>query len=53
MVIAASGGAITDEELRQLREKTALPGFASWPRTSEKLSMDYMATNPEVLKRWL
>ena len=27
LVIAASGGAIVDEELRVLRQKTALPGF--------------------------
>ncbi len=53
LVIAASGGAIVDEELRQLRQKTALPGFASWPPEFREVSMGYMATNPEGLKRWL
>jgi pimeloyl-ACP methyl ester carboxylesterase len=53
LVIAASGGAITDEELRKLREKTALPGFAKWPAEFREVSMGYMATNPEGLKRWL
>src|SRR5688572_19209747 len=53
MVIAASGGAITDDELRQLRKKTALPGFATWPPEFREVSMGYMATNPEGLKRWL
>ncbi len=53
LVIAASGGAITDEELRQLRQKTALPGFASWPPEFREVSMGYMATNPEGLQRWL
>ncbi len=53
MVIAASGGAIIDKELRQLREKTALPGFASWPPEFREVSMGYMATNLEGLQRWL
>ena len=53
MVIAASGGAIVDDELRQLRQKTALPGFAKWPPEFREVSMGYMATNPEGLKRWL
>ena len=47
MVIAASRGAITDEELRQLRQKTALPGFASWPPECREVSMGYMATNSQ------
>lgn len=53
LVIAASGGAITDEEMRKLREKTALPGFAKWPPEFREVSMGYMATNPEGLQRWL
>jgi pimeloyl-ACP methyl ester carboxylesterase len=53
LVIAASGGAIVDEELRQLRAKTALPNFSSWPPEFREVSMGYMATNPEGLKRWL
>jgi pimeloyl-ACP methyl ester carboxylesterase len=53
LVIAASGGAIVDEEMRKLREKTALPGFAKWPPEFREVSMGYMATNPEGLKRWL
>ena len=53
LVIAASGGAIVDEELRVLRQKTALPGFAKWPPEFREVSMGYMATNPEGLKRWL
>ncbi len=52
LVIAASGGAITDEEMRKLREKTALPGFASWPPEFREVSMGYMATNPDGLQRW-
>ena len=31
LVVAASGGAIVDEELSKLRERTTLPGFRSWP----------------------
>jgi pimeloyl-ACP methyl ester carboxylesterase len=31
MVFAASGGAIVDDELSKLREKTTLPGFRGWP----------------------
>jgi len=53
LVIAASGGAITDEEMRKLREKTTLPGFSSWPAEFREVSMGYMATNPEGLKQWL
>ncbi|HWO41733.1 MAG TPA: alpha/beta hydrolase [Candidatus Eisenbacteria bacterium] len=53
LVIAASSGAIVDEETRKLREKTTLPGFSSWPPEFREVSMGYMATNPEGLKRWL
>jgi pimeloyl-ACP methyl ester carboxylesterase len=53
LVIAASGGAIVDEELRRLREKTTLPGFSSWPAEFREVSMGYMATHPEGLRRWL
>ena len=53
MVIAASGGAIVDEELRHLRQKTRLPGFSSWPPEFREVSLGYMATNPEGLQRWL
>jgi pimeloyl-ACP methyl ester carboxylesterase len=53
LVVAASGGAIVDEELSKLREHTALPGFRSWPPEFREVSMGYMATNPEGLKRWL
>ena len=53
LVIAASGGGITDEEMRKLREKTTLPGFSSWPAEFREVSMGYMATNPEGLKQWL
>jgi pimeloyl-ACP methyl ester carboxylesterase len=53
LVVAASGGAIVDEELRQLRQKTGLPGFASWPPEFREVSMGYMATKPEGLQRWL
>lgn len=53
LVVAASGGAIIDEELTKLREKTTLPGFRSWPPEFREVSMGYMATNPEGLKRWL
>jgi pimeloyl-ACP methyl ester carboxylesterase len=53
LVIAASGGAIVDEELRKLREKTTLPNFRSWPPEFREVSMGYMATNPEGLKKWL
>lgn len=53
LVIAASGGAITDEEMRNLREKTTLPGFSSWPAEFREVSMGYMVTNPEGLKQWL
>ena len=47
MVVAASGGAIVDEELSKLREKTTLPGFRDWPPEFREVSMGYMATNPE------
>jgi non-heme chloroperoxidase len=53
LVIAASGGAIVDEELRKLREKTTLPNFRSWPPEFREVSMGYMATNPEGLQKWL
>ncbi len=53
LVVAASGGAIVDEELSKLREKTALPGFRSWPAEFREVSTGYMATNPEGLERWL
>lgn len=53
LVIAASSGAIVDEELQQLRQKTALPGIASWPEEFREVSMGYRATNPEGLQRWL
>ena len=53
LVVAASGGAIVDEELTKLREKTALPNFRNWPPEFREVSMGYMATDPEGLKRWL
>jgi pimeloyl-ACP methyl ester carboxylesterase len=53
LVVAASGGAIVDEELSKLREKTTLPGFRSWPPEFREVSMGYMPTNPEGLKGWL
>ena len=53
LVIAASSGAIVNEELQQLRQKTALPGISSWPAEFREVSMGYRATNPEGLQRWL
>ena len=53
LVVAASGGAIVDEELSKLRQKTTLPGFRDWPPEFREVSMGYMATNPEGLERWL
>ena len=53
LVVAASGGAIVDEELSRLREKTTLPNFRNWPPEFREVSMGYMATNPEGLKKWL
>ena len=53
MTVAASGGAIVDEELGKLRQKTTLPGFRDWPPEFREVSMGYMATNPEGLERWL
>ncbi len=53
LVIAASSGAITDEETRKLREQFALPGFRGWPAELREVSTGYMATNPEGLKQWL
>lgn len=53
LVVAASGGAIVDQELSKLREKTTLPAFRSWPAEFREVSTGYMATNPEGLKRWL
>lgn len=53
LVIAASGGAIVDEELTRLREKTTLPNFRNWPPEFREVSMGYMATNPEGLQHWL
>ena len=52
-MVAASRGAIVDEELSKLREKTTLPGFRSWPPEFREVSMGYMASDPEGLKRWL
>ena len=53
LVVAASGGAIVDEELSKLREKTMLPNFRTWSPEFREVSMGYMATNPEGLKRWI
>jgi pimeloyl-ACP methyl ester carboxylesterase len=53
LVVAASGGAIVDAELSQLREKTSLPNFRNWPPEFREVSMGYMATQPEGLKLWL
>ena len=53
LIVAASGGAIVDEELARLREKTTLPNFRNWPPEFREVSMGYMATNPEGLQRWL
>jgi pimeloyl-ACP methyl ester carboxylesterase len=50
LVVAASGGAIVDEELSKLREKTTLPGFRGWPAEFREVSMGYMANNPEGLQ---
>jgi pimeloyl-ACP methyl ester carboxylesterase len=53
MVVAASGGAIEDEELSALRAKTRLPGFQGWPAEFREVSPGYMAVNPAGLERWL
>jgi pimeloyl-ACP methyl ester carboxylesterase len=53
LVVAASGGAIQDEDLAALRDRTRLPGFSSWPPEFREVSMGYMALNPEGLERWL
>jgi pimeloyl-ACP methyl ester carboxylesterase len=53
MVIAASGGSITDPELAALRARTSLPGFSSWPPEFREVSPGYMALNPEGLEQWL
>lgn len=53
LVVAASGGAIVDEALSKIRERTALPNFRNWPPEFREVSMGYMATNPEGLKLWL
>jgi pimeloyl-ACP methyl ester carboxylesterase len=53
LVVAASGGAIVDEELKKLRDKTTLPNFPNWPPEFREVSPGYMATNPEGLKLWL
>jgi pimeloyl-ACP methyl ester carboxylesterase len=53
LTVAASGGAIVNEELSKLRQKTTLPGFREWPPEFREVSMGYMATNPEGLQRWL
>ncbi len=53
LIVAASGGAIVDEELAKLREKTTRPNLKNWPPEFREVSMGYMATNPEGLKRWL
>jgi pimeloyl-ACP methyl ester carboxylesterase len=53
LVVAASGGAIQDPALAELRAKTRLPGFQDWPFEFREVSQGYMATNPEGLERWL
>lgn len=53
MVIAASGGAVEDAELAELRARTQLPGFRSWPPEFREVSPGYMATHPDGLERWL
>jgi len=53
LVVACSGGAIDDPELRELRDRTQLPGFPSWPPEFREVSPGYMAQNPEGLERWL
>src|SRR6266542_3836901 len=53
LVVACSGGAIDDAELRELRDRTQLPGFSSWPPEFREVSPGYMAQNPDGLERWL
>ena len=53
LVVACSGGAIDDPELRELRDRTQLPGFPSWPPEFREVSPGYMAQNPDGLERWL
>jgi pimeloyl-ACP methyl ester carboxylesterase len=53
LVVAASGGAIQDATLAELRDKTRLPGFPSWPAEFREVSVGYMATNPDGLQAWL
>src|SRR5215471_12900069 len=42
LVVAASGGAIVDEELSKLRQKTTLPNFRDWPAEFREVSVGYM-----------
>jgi pimeloyl-ACP methyl ester carboxylesterase len=53
LVVAASGGGIQDEELRELRARTRLPGFSEWPPELREVSIGYVAMNPKGLERWL
>jgi pimeloyl-ACP methyl ester carboxylesterase len=53
LVVAASGGGIQDEGLREIRARTRLPGFSEWPPELREVSIGYVATNTEGLERWL
>jgi pimeloyl-ACP methyl ester carboxylesterase len=53
LVVAASGGGIQDEDLREIRARTRLPGFSEWPPELREVSIGYVAMNPEGLARWL
>jgi pimeloyl-ACP methyl ester carboxylesterase len=53
LVVAASGGAIVDEELSQIRSRTSLPDFRNWPPEFREVSPGYMATNPKGFEQWL
>jgi len=53
LVIVSSGLGLTDPELNAMRARLKSPIFDQLPDQFKEVSYDYMATNPDGLKKWL
>ena len=53
LVIAASGGGLSDPESKLFRTRSAIPGFEQMPLDVRELSPSYRGLNPQGVAQWL
>ena len=53
LVVAASTGQVMDPTLSEMAARTRPPEFTAMPVQFREISFNYLATNPEGVKKWL